>query len=200
MKPAASSLVFYYNEGIIQLGFIAFFATAFPFAPLFSFLTNLLEIKIKLQHISKYGRRNKAECTSTIGNWEGIMGFISYFAIPMNVLILLVCRFPSVQVGASQDLDDLLDKEESVLVQYLHKQDPTFWNRANIILLAILIEHAVIGLKIVIAAIIPDVPRKVTEDEFKRVKIEDQVKKELIEDKYTGDHETFNDMNDRLAR
>lgn len=44
MKPAALTLVFYYNEAIIQLGFIAFFATAFPFAPLFSFLTNLLEI------------------------------------------------------------------------------------------------------------------------------------------------------------
>ena len=60
-----------------------------------------------------------------------------------------------------------------MLVQYLHKRDPTFWNRANIILLAILVEHLVIGLKIVIAAIIPDVPHKVTEDEFKRVKIED---------------------------
>ena len=128
------------------------------------------------------------------------MGFISYFAIPMNVLILLVCRFPAVQVGASQDLDDLLEKEESVLVQYLHEKDPTFWNRANIILLAILVEHAVIGLKIVIAAIIPDVPRKVTEDEFKRVKIEDAVKKELIEDKYTGEHETFTDMTERLQK
>ena len=40
MKPAAKTLVFYYNEAVIQLGFIAFFATAFPFAPLFSFLTN----------------------------------------------------------------------------------------------------------------------------------------------------------------
>lgn len=80
----------------------------------------------------------------------------------MNVLILLVCRFPSVQVGAEQDLDDLLVGEESVLVQYLKDKDPDFWNRANIILLAILIEHVVIGLKIVIAAIIPDVPRKVT--------------------------------------
>ena len=87
-----------------------------------------------------------------------------------------------------------------MLVQYLHEKDPTFWNRANIILLAILVEHAVIGLKIVIAAIIPDVPRKVTEDEFKRVKIEDAVKKELIEDKYTGEHETFTDMTERLQK
>ena len=48
MAPAKKTLVFYYNEAVIQLGFVAFFAVAFPFAPLFSFLTNLLEIKIKL--------------------------------------------------------------------------------------------------------------------------------------------------------
>ena len=48
MTPAAASLAPYYNEGVIQLGFISLFATALPFAPLFSFLTNLLEIKIKL--------------------------------------------------------------------------------------------------------------------------------------------------------
>lgn len=60
MKPAPDSLVGYYNEAMIQLGFIALFAVAFPFGPLFSFLTNLLEIKIKLNHISEYGRRNIA--------------------------------------------------------------------------------------------------------------------------------------------
>ena len=116
MKPAQQSLVPYYNEGVIQLGFIAFFATAFPFAPLFSFLTNLLEIKIKLQTISKYGRRNVAEGTSGIGNWSPIMSFISYFAIPANVLILLYCRFPSVQIGASQKTSELDIEEEGLLV------------------------------------------------------------------------------------
>ena len=60
MQAPTGTLVYYYNEAIIQLGFIAFFATAFPFAPLFSFLTNLLEIAIKMQHMSKYGRRNFA--------------------------------------------------------------------------------------------------------------------------------------------
>ena len=99
MAPPSTTLVFYYNEAVIQLGFIAFFATAFPFAPLFSFLTNLLEVMIKLQHIGKYGRRNIAECSSGIGNWMSIMGFISLLAIPINALILLVCRFPSVHVG-----------------------------------------------------------------------------------------------------
>ena len=52
MREPTTTLVYYYNEAAIQLGFIAFFTTAFPFAPLFSFLTNLLEIAIKMQHMS----------------------------------------------------------------------------------------------------------------------------------------------------
>ena len=60
MTQPTTTLVYFYNEGAIQLGFIAFFATAFPFAPLFSFLTNLLEIAIKMQHMAKFGRRNFA--------------------------------------------------------------------------------------------------------------------------------------------
>ena len=89
------------------------------------------------------------------------MGFVSYFAIPINVVILLVCRFPSVQVGASQDLDTLLMTEKSILSQWLEAKDRVFWTRTNIIVFAILIEHCVIALKVVLAMVIPDVPHKV---------------------------------------
>ena len=165
MNPATQTLVFYYNEAIIQLGFVAFFATAFPFAPLFSFLTNLLEIAIKMQHISKYGRRNFAQGTSGIGNWNSIMSFVSYVAIPINVLILLLCRFPKEMVGAFQDLDQLEPSEQSVIIQYLRSKNETFWNRANIILFCIFIEHVVIGIKIIMAGVIPDLPAEVQNDE-----------------------------------
>lgn len=171
MKPAANSLVPYYNEAFIQLGFVAFFATSFPFAPLFSLFTNGLEIKIKLQHLARIGRRNIAKNANGIGNWMPIMGFISYFAIPCNTLIILICRFPSVPVGWNQDLDAIEFAEKSNVIQFLEKRDPYYWNRANIFLLAICLEHLVIALKVVIALVIPDVPYKVQEDEFRRVKI-----------------------------
>lgn len=200
MKPALPDLVPYYNEAMIQLGFIALFAVAFPFGPLFSFLTNLLEIKIKLNHISEYGRRNVAQAANSIGNWSSIMSFISYFAIPMNVLILIVCRFPASSPGANQDLDAIAFEERSVLIQYMQKQDPNFWNRTNIIILAILMEHFVIALKIVIGLVIPDVPHIVKEDEFRREQILEQVQKEMLEVKLAGGHETFLDMTDRLQR
>lgn len=96
------------------------------------------------------------------------MGFISYFAIPMNLSILLFTRFPSESPGIIQDLDDLASKEESVLVRYMSERNPNYWTRANVILATILIEHLVIALKVVIALIIPDTPFSVTEDEFRR--------------------------------
>ena len=191
MKPATATLVPYYNEAIIQLGFIAFFATAFPFAPLFSFLTNLLEIAIKMQHISKYGRRNFAQGTSGIGNWNAVMGFVSYVAIPINVLILLLCRFPKVPVGFFQNLDALEEAEESVMVQYLHSKDALFWNRANIILFAIFMEHIVIGLKIVMSIIIPDMPASVEKDEARREMVLKHAQEEMFKIKVSGKYETF---------
>ena len=150
--------------------------------------------------MTKYGRRNVAECTSGIGNWMSIMGFVSYFAIPINVVILLVVRFPSVQIGATQDLDTLLITEKSVLTQYLVEKDDVFWTRANIIIFAIAVEHCVIALKVLMALIIPDVPHKVIQDEFRRVKISAQVTKELLEIKFKGGHESFTDMTERLQR
>ena len=129
-----------------------------------------------------------------------IMGFVSYFAIPINVVILLVCRFPSVQVGASQDLDTLLMTEKSILSQWLEAKDRVFWTRTNIIVFAILIEHCVIALKVVLAMIIPDVPHKVVSDEFRRERISAQVVKELLEIKFKGGHESFTDMTERLQK
>ena len=54
------------------------------------------------------------------------------------------------------------------MVQYLRGKDHEFWNRANIILLAIFVEHLVIGLKIILAVIIPDLPDIVVKDEARR--------------------------------
>ena len=100
MNRAPDTLVFFYNEAIVQMGFIAFFAVSFPLAPLFSFLTNLLEIRIKLNTMAFYGRRSVSEGSNGIGNWVSIVSFISFFAIPINLCILLFARDPRVKVGA----------------------------------------------------------------------------------------------------
>lgn len=54
------------------------------------------------------------------------------------------------------------------MTSFLMKHHP-FWTRTNIIMLAIVIEHIVIGLKVVIAIVIPDVPKNVKDSEKRRI-------------------------------
>ena len=180
MKPLPNTLVFQYNDAIIQLGFIAFFAVSMPFVAMFSFMTNLISISIKLQVMEKYGRRQIALSSSDIGNWKSIMSFLSFFAIPINLSILLFARDPGPEErGFDQDHDEIEPEEQSAMQKWFMNQD-SFWTRTNIILLAILVEHLIIGLKIVIGILIPDVPKDVKESELKR-KIHQQSAQQQID-------------------
>lgn len=80
----------------------------------------------------------------------------------------------------------------------MHQRDPAFWNRANIILLAILIEHLIIGLKVLIALVIPDTPAAVISGEYRRTKVAEEVNRELLELKFKGNHKTFQEMTEEL--
>ena len=63
-----------------------------------------------------------------------------------------------------------------------------------------MVEHIVIGLKIVIALLIPDVPKKVQDDEMKRVKLVEQATKAMFDLKAKGGHETMADVMARLKK
>ena len=56
-----------YLEQYIQFGYIAMFTQSFPLAPLCSFITNLLELKIKENNFFYYCRRGPCNGASKIG-------------------------------------------------------------------------------------------------------------------------------------
>ena len=188
MALLPNTYIWYYNEAVIQLGFIAFFAVSFPLAPLFSFLTNILEVMIKLKIMAEFGRRGIAQCSAGIGNWMNVMNFISYFAIPINMGVLLFARNTDVKVGSDQDLDLVPVKEQSALTAYFMKESE-FWTRTNIFIFVVCMEHLIIGLKIVIAILIPDVPFNVKKAEEKRVESRKAALKELEQYKATSELE-----------
>ena len=101
MEPSPKTLAYFYNEAVIQMGFICFFAVAFPLAPIFSFFTNLLSLKLKLKLMTKYGRRNQAVGSNGIGNWKDVMSFVTFIAVPINLSVLIYARNPGEkEVGA----------------------------------------------------------------------------------------------------
>ena len=81
-------MVDYYKEGMIQLGFVLLFAPSFPLAAIFCVLTNLLEIKIKINLMAHQARRIESEAAQGVGAWMGIMEFISLICIPANVALM----------------------------------------------------------------------------------------------------------------
>lgn len=197
MAPQSESLIYFYNEGIIQLGFIVFFACVFPLAPLFSFFTNLLEIRIKLNRMSSYSRRFVAQGASGIGSWTGVMELISLVSIPINIAILLFtakgerneeerAEEGGEKFGATETVQYFLDKNE----------ERTMFEVA---LIMVLIEHVLLGIKVVIAQLIPDVPADVVVAERRRPQIEEIAEQEINDLKRKKKLKSIGEMIDELA-
>lgn len=109
-----------------------------------------------------------------IGNWSIIMNFVSFLAIPINLSILLFARSPANEAtGIDQDLDEIDLSEQSEMTKFFKNRDPSYWTRTNMILVAIATEHLIIGIKVVIQILIPDIPKDVKYAEANRRECED---------------------------
>ena len=53
-------------------------------------ITNLIEVKIKLNSLAHYNRRFEAQPADGIGAWYGIIQFIALASIPINIFIILM--------------------------------------------------------------------------------------------------------------
>ena len=167
----------------------------FPPAPLFSLITNFLEIRVKLNSMIFYSKRTLAEGASGIGSWLPIMELISMICIPINVAIVYYTGY--------------ID-EPSVLVQYLRGRDEQrieadpehspIWTNENIILFLILMEHVILALKIIIAVLIPDVPQKVLFEEYRQEQIANMAKKEIQVYKLLSGSENYEEGLARLEK
>lgn len=115
-----------------------------------------------MNNIFYYSRRPIAEGASGIGSWVNIMEFLAMLSIPTNFAAIYF-----------SDGGGLGDKGESPVVIWLRSNN-IFWNKGNIILLIVGVEHLLFIIKIVMAVAIPDVPAKVLAEEAKRVQIQKQ--------------------------
>ncbi|CAM4780489.1 unnamed protein product [Rotaria magnacalcarata] len=72
----------------IQFGFVTLFAVAFPLAPLFALLNNLIELRLDAwKFLLKY-RRPIPYKASGIGIWNDIISGVSYLAVLTNGVII----------------------------------------------------------------------------------------------------------------
>lgn len=70
---------------MIQYGFVTLFVAAFPLAPLFALVNNVVEIRLDAYKYLTKSRRPRAERIQDIGIWFGILKGITYFSVFTNV-------------------------------------------------------------------------------------------------------------------
>ena len=73
---------------VIQFGFVTLFVAAFPLAPLFAFINNVVEIRLDAYKYLTKCRRPRPERIQDIGIWFNILRVITYFSVLTNVRII----------------------------------------------------------------------------------------------------------------
>ncbi|CAH1800011.1 unnamed protein product [Owenia fusiformis] len=81
-------LFFEYLEMLLQFGFITIFVAAFPLAPLFALLNNIMEIRCDASKFVTALRRPMAQRAQDIGMWYNLLFGISRLSILTNPLII----------------------------------------------------------------------------------------------------------------
>lgn len=77
-----------YLEMVLQYGFVTIFVTAFPLAPLFALINNVLEMRLDAKKMIKFFRRPVPQRVKDIGVWLPIMNFIGRISVVSNAFII----------------------------------------------------------------------------------------------------------------
>ncbi|CAK8678217.1 unnamed protein product [Clavelina lepadiformis] len=91
LRPYENMGLFYeYLEMVIQFGFVTLFVAAFPLAPVFALLNNIVEIRLDANKFICEIRRPLAEKCSDIGAWYYLLEFIGTLAVVTNAFTLAI--------------------------------------------------------------------------------------------------------------
>lgn len=77
-----------YLEMVIQFGFVTLFVAAFPLAPLFALLNNIVEIRLDAYKYVTQLRRPVIAQVPNIGAWQAILKAISALAVISNAFMI----------------------------------------------------------------------------------------------------------------
>jgi hypothetical protein len=77
-----------YLELAVQYGFVTLFVAAFPLAPLFAFLNNVIEVRLDAYKYVVASRRAVPKRAEDIGAWYGILDVVSKLAVVTNACLI----------------------------------------------------------------------------------------------------------------
>lgn len=124
-----------YDELVAQFGYVVLFVMAFPLAPFFALMNNLLEFQVDIHKLLILFRRPLPAGAMNIGAWYSKFEALSWMCIVTNVALIFF-------TARSQDFDF----DSYILFVYY-----------------LAIEHCLFAVKLFAAYIIPDTPLDIQE-------------------------------------
>ncbi|XP_075248399.1 anoctamin-4-like isoform X2 [Convolutriloba macropyga] len=79
-----------YLEMVIQFGFTTLFATAFPLAPVFAFVNNVIEVRLDAFKFVTALQRPWAQKSQDIGSWYAILEAVGILSVLFNAFIIAI--------------------------------------------------------------------------------------------------------------
>jgi len=142
-----------YGEMVIQFGYCTLFVAAFPLAPLLALVNNCIEIQVDGWKLCQVHRRPYAVGAEDIGTWFVFLDLMSTFAVVSNMALFVFTGH-----------------------QLKH------WSGIGKVVFFLLMEHALLSVKWLIAAVIPDVPEDVQEQQEREAFILSKVVHNIADD------------------
>jgi len=127
-----------YIAMVIQYGGVTLFATAFPPAALFAGIHNMIIIRTNAMKILKTSKRPHYRGAQDIGVWYTLLDLTGFAAVITNCLL----------IGFSY-------------TSFRDWLSPTSTCAFAVLAAIVILEHALIGIKFLIAEVIPDMPSEV---------------------------------------
>lgn len=132
--PVFPGLFAEYIELLVQFGYLSLFSCVYPLTAVLLLINNLTEIRSDAYKICKLFRKPFCPPVANMGVWQIAFEVLSFVSVVSNCWLLML----------SPRLQELF-------------QDGG-WSSTNILLLAVLVEHVLILVKVILAVVIPDEP------------------------------------------
>ncbi|EDO31129.1 predicted protein, partial [Nematostella vectensis] len=131
-----------YLELFLQFGYTFLFSSAYPMAAFWALLNNVIEIRTDAFKMCRIFQRPFSQPASSIGAWQAAFEAMSVIAVITN------CALIGMAANSAHWLPDL--------------------SPANAVLMFVAIEHFLLGVKFLVAMVIPDVPQWVQDEMAKQ--------------------------------
>ncbi|XP_062403269.1 anoctamin-10 isoform X2 [Sardina pilchardus] len=132
--PTFPGLFSEYIELLVQFGYLSLFSCVYPLTALFLLLNNLTELRTDAYKLCKLFRKPFDPPTANMGVWQAAFEVLGFISVMSNCWLLLMS--PRLQEFS----------EEAGL------------NGTQLLVAAVLVEHILIVVKLVVAFLIPDEP------------------------------------------